>query len=313
MPDFDPTDLCGWRYDPEAVSRVVQSLPLPMFAEGAPGLVGSGAGQTTLLYKAFKEVNGGSYIDYPAQTIGDCVSQGHGHGVDLLECVQIALGKKSEIFHQTCTEAIYGMMRELGNDLKPTPPPEKRVPSHSYPDGGVGAWAAKSISTQGTISRDSIGPYDGGRAALWGGPPGVPANIKAQCSPHKVQTISLVTTTDELDDALANGYPVTVCSSQGFTMNRDQNGFCSPRGDWGHCMLIVGVRKDEHPGYCIFQSWGSDNPAGPLALDQPPNSFWITSTVMARMLARQDSWALSNFEGYPGQTLPTHWNYSGFA
>jgi len=82
--------------------------PVPSSPGRRRGSGGSGTGKTTLLYKAFKEVNKGSYIDYPAQTIGDCVSHGFGHGVDLLGAVQIALGHKNEVFHQTATEAIYG-------------------------------------------------------------------------------------------------------------------------------------------------------------------------------------------------------------
>ena len=123
----------------------------------------------------------------------------------------------------------------------------------------------------------------------------------------------MITTYGELEDALANGYPVTVCSDQGFTLERDAQGFCLPQGTWAHCMLIVGVRADERPGACIFQSWGNTVPSGPLALDQPPNSFWADRAVVEHMLGMQDSWALSNFEGYPEQDLPAHWTYEGFA
>src|SRR4051812_10078960 len=109
--------FCGWIHHPEEVARVVASLPLPIFRAATPHLAGSGAGQTTLLYKAFKEVNGGQYINYPAQTIGDCVSQGHGHGVDLVECVQIAISKQAQLFKPTCTEAVYGMARvDIGGE-----------------------------------------------------------------------------------------------------------------------------------------------------------------------------------------------------
>ena len=83
-------------------------MPYPQFFAAASNLAGTGEGKTTLLYKAFKDVNK-SYIDYPAQTIGDCVSHGFGHGVDLLECVQIAIAKKAESFKPTATEAVYGM------------------------------------------------------------------------------------------------------------------------------------------------------------------------------------------------------------
>ncbi len=299
--DRDLAHLGGWVHRPEEVGRFLESLPRPLFREAAPGLSGSGEGKTTLLYKAFKEVNAGSYIDYPAQTIGDCVSHGFGHGTDLLEAVQIAVGRKAETFQQTATEAIYALARvDIGGELG------------SYSDGAIGAWAAKAVSTIGTVDREVVGPYDGRRAKNWGAA-GLPDPIKAQAGKHKVRTVSLVATYAELEDALANGYPVPVCSNQGFTLGRDGDGFCSPRGTWGHCMLIVGVRAGDRPGACIFQSWGPNTPTGPLALDQPPNSFWADRDVVADMLGMQDSWALSQFDGYPGQVVPTRWSYEGFA
>src|SRR6185437_3795005 len=105
----------------------------------------------------------------------------------------------------------------------------------------------KAISTIGTVSRDVTGPYDGQRAKRWGAE-GCPADIEGRAKDHKVKTVSLVQTYAELEDALANGYPVTVCSNQGFTMTRDVHGFCRPSGHWGHCMLLAGVRADAHPG-----------------------------------------------------------------
>jgi hypothetical protein len=291
----------GWIQDPTEVRRMLAGMPRPYFATAAPQLSGSGAGQTTLLYKAFLEVNGGRYFDYPAQTIGDCVSHGFGHGIDLLESVQIAIRGRAEEFKQTATEAIYGMARvDVGGQRG------------SIEDGAVGAWAAQAVCTFGTVSRDLVGPYDGDRAKQWGAD-GVPADLMSRAGAHKVKTTSLISTYRELEDALANGYPVTVCSNQGFTLERDDQGFCSPRGTWGHCMLIVGVRADRRPGACIFQSWGSSVPSGPLTLDQPPNSFWADRQVVERMLSMQDSWSLSSFEGYPSQALPRAWTYADFA
>ncbi len=293
--------LGGWRKNPAEVARVLATMPRPLFAAAAPGLARSGAGQTVLLYKAFRDVNDGEYIDYPAQEIGDCVSQGFGHGIDLLAAVQIAIGKAPESFEQTATEAIYGMARiDIGGEYG------------DKDDGAVGAWAAKAVSRFGTVSRKVLGPYDGKRAKQWG-TFGVPDDVKRLATAHKVRTASLVTKYEELEDALANGYPVTVCSDQGFTIERDDDGFCAAEGNWGHCMLIVGVRADDRPGACIFQSWGSDCPTGPLALDQPPNSFWADREVVASMLAMEDSWAISNFDGYPLQSLPDRWSYDGFA
>jgi hypothetical protein len=297
---MDYPKMGGWVHSPDEVAKHLATLRKPTFAEAAPQLAGAGDGKTTLLYKAFKDVNGGQYIPYPAQQIGDCVSHGFGHGVDLLECVQIAIGHKAEALEQTATEAVYGLARvDIGGGQM------------GWEDGAVGAWAAKAVSTIGTVSRDVVGPYDGKRAKSWGAN-GVPADVKAKAGDHKVKTVALVSTYEELEDALANGYPVPVCSNQGFTLTRDQDGFCRPKGVWGHCMLIVGTRTDK-PGACILQSWGPDVPSGPLGLDQPSNSFWVDRETVTQMLAMQDSWALSQFDGYPGQSLPSHWGYADFA
>lgn len=295
------SNLGGWIRRPDEVSRALRSLPLPYFAEAAPRLAGSGAGKTVLLYQAYKEVNGGSFIDYPAQVIGDCVSHGFGHGIDLLAAVQIAIAKRPELFKQTATEAVYGMARvDIGGQRG------------SYSDGAVGAWAAKAVSQLGTLNREDLGPYDGKRAKEWGAR-GVPRELVSKAVDHKVRTASLVTTYDQLEDALFNGYPVVVCSDQGFAMERDRDGFSQAKGSWMHCMLFVGIRAGDRPGACILQSWGPDVPSGPLGLDQPSYSFWADKRVVERMLSQQDSWSISAFDGYPGQVVPDHWTYDGFA
>ncbi|MGE3820971.1 MAG: hypothetical protein AB7I30_16285 [Isosphaeraceae bacterium] len=276
-------------------------MPRPYFSQAASHLARSGAGKTVLLYQAYKDVNGGAYIDYPAQVIGDCVSQGFGHGIDLLAAVQITIDKRPERFKQTATEAIYGMARvEIGGQRG------------SYSDGAVGAWAAKAVTQIGTLNREELGPYDGRRAKEWGAR-GVPGELSQKAREHQVKTSSMVTTYDQLEVAISNGYPVAVCSDQGFTLERDGDGFCRPKGSWMHCMLFVGIRAGDRPGACILQSWGPDVPSGPLSLDQPSYSFWADRRVVERMLSQQDSWSLSSFDGYPGQVIPDHWTYGGFA
>jgi hypothetical protein len=229
-----PWEMTGWVHNPDEVGRICGTLPRPLFGATAAGLKGSGAGRTTLLYKAWKDVNG-QYIDYPAQVIGCCVSRGFEHGVDLLECVQIALGHKAEKFTPTSHEFIYATARvDVGGQRG------------SYQDGAVGAWAAKAVSTLGTVSQELVGPYDDRKCKEWGAR-GAPADLKAKAADHKVHTVSLVTTFEELEDALANGYPVTVCSNQGFTLERDEHGFCRPHGNWSHCLLPGTLVSTEVP------------------------------------------------------------------
>lgn len=298
---MDLSHLSGWIDRPDAVADVLNGLRRPTFARAAPRLSGAGTERTTLLYKAWREVNGGSDPDYPAQAIGDCVGHAFSRGVDLLSAVEIAFGRESETYRPTSSEAVYALARvdvgagELGDD-----------------DGAIGAWAARAVSTIGTVARDSVGPYDGARAKLWG-LKGLPSEFRERAAWHRVGTVSLVQTYAELEDAIANGYPVPICSNQGFSLERDADGFCDPRGVWNHCMLIIGTRSDGRPGACLLQSWGPDAPSGPRSLDQPGSSFWVDRDVVGRMLAQQDSWALSRFDGYPAQTLPERWGYDGFA
>jgi hypothetical protein len=289
----------GWLRRPEEVEATLATMPRPLFAEAAPEVEGSGEGKTTLLYRAWKDVLQG-YFPYPAQDIGCCVSRGFSEGIDLLECVEIAVGREAEVFTPTSHEAIYGMARvDVGGQRG------------SYEDGAVGAWAAKAVTLIGTVAQDVVGPYSDRLAKDWGAR-GVPDAVKQKAARHKVKTSSLVRTYAELEDALANGYPVPVCSNQGFTLRRDAQGFCRPEGTWLHCMLICGVRTDR-PGACILQSWGMDVPSGPLDLDQPPNSFFADRAVIESMLAMRDSWALSRFDGYKRQDLPARWSWGGFA
>ena len=268
----------------------------PTLSRAAPALVGDeGDGGPILLYKAFRDVLG-AYPAYPEQAIGDCVGHGHGHGLDMLQCVEIALGAAMS-FRESSTEFIYGISREVAGIL-------------GGRDGSYGSAAVSAMSTIGVASRETLGcegPYDGERARLWGRD-GVPAEIKARAAGMRIGSAARGTTWAELLAAMKNGYPVTVCSTQGFAMERDAEGFCAPEGSWGHCMLIGGLRADR-PGACILQSWGPEEPTGPLALDQPSYSFWADKSVIEGMLAQGDSWALAGAPRFAARALPEHWSY----
>jgi len=287
--------LCGWVYDPKEVDAIVSALPMPTFAAACP-MIGSGKGKTALLYQAVSYV-AGRFPNYVAQEIGDCVSHGYRTCIDVLKCVQIALaGDHSLWTAETATEPIYGGSRvEVGG-------------GKIRGDGSVGAWAARWITMWGVLARMPYGTidltlYSGSRAKQWGRT-GVPDELEPIAKEHPVQTVSLVQTYEEARDAIANGYPVAVCSNQGFTMTRDSEGFANPRGSWGHCMAFIAVDDGyRRPGLLCQNSWGSDWITGPKRNDQPDGSFWVDAEVADRMLGGGDSFALSQFVGYPSQDL----------
>lgn len=293
---FDPSELMGWIDDPV---RHAMALPFgtlfgadPSFADDADNT------KDVFLYKAWTEVLG-SIPSYPAQEIGDCTSKGAGHALDLLQCIEIQLGDPEEA-KEICTEAIYGIGREIAGML-------------GRGDGCYGSAVARALTEFGAIPRELVGPYSGRRAKEWGRT-GVPREIKAECAKHKLTSATLVTTLPELDAALNSGYPVTVASMQGFTMTRDRNGICQPRGTWAHQMFICGRAWIEGKLYYLIpNSWGDNVPSGPRTFDQPLFSFWAPARTVASMLAVRDSWAFSLWSGFKKRDLPAGWSYMGMA
>jgi hypothetical protein len=286
--------LCGWR----GIDAIQQAFAgqFPTLVQAAPHLMGAPTPtEPILLYKAWRDVLGRDPA-YPAQQIGDCVSFGHGHGNDLLQCIEIGLGEPA-VFQETDTEFIYATSREVAGIL-------------GRQDGSYGAAAVKAMTTIGMVSRKMLGTdgaYSGERAKDWGWR-GAPASVRSEAGPFKLGAAAQVSTWDELVAALNNGYPVTICTGQGFTLTRDNDGFCQARGSWGHCMFIAGIRLDR-PGACIIQSWGPDQPAGPTALGQPSFSFWAEQGVIERILGQGDSWALSKSPSFEERELPPAWKY----
>jgi hypothetical protein len=132
-------------------------------------------------------------------------------------------------YEEASTESIYALSRcEIGQQFG------------SYVDGSVGAWAAKALTTKGLLSRTKVGPYDPKRAKEWGAK-GLPDNLEPEALTHLFKTAVNVRDYDQAVQLIQAGYPVPVCSSQGFGDERDQDGFLRPRGRWNHCMLFFRV------------------------------------------------------------------------
>lgn len=284
-PDPKP-DWFGWHPDG---GHKVMAASMPKFRVAAQGLMGSrdaGDKRPILLYKAYTDLFR-AYPPYPAQQIGDCVSFGHAHANDLLQCIEWILSHPRSKppspadIQETDTEFLYGAAREVGGML-------------GRQDGCYGSAAVKAMTEIGVLSRRQLGEdgaYSGHRAKQWG-LTGPPKDLVEKAAKYKLGAAAQVTSWDELVAALHNGFPVTICTGQGFTLTRDSQGFCRARGSWGHCMFITGVRFDRE-GACVVQSWGPVQPTGPTALDQPSYSFWVDREIIERILAEGDSWALS--------------------
>lgn len=323
-PSTDPVSFFGWVENPHEVEKQLATMPMPMVAGNAP-LVNEN--EEVMLSDIFRKVVNRDVPKGP-QGIGDCVSWGWSNGINYLQAVKIfkqleelnlvvlpdkqMFGgtekeyeelefKRTSIldeYQEIATEATYAFSRvEVGGQRG------------SMSDGSVGAWAATAATKFGYLSRKylqsrGLSPtYDPKRAKQWGAQ-GVPDDLEPEARLRLCQTTSMVTSYADAKRLINNGYPVVVCSNQGFTMDRDGQGFCSPRGTWYHCMLFMGTRNDR-PGCCCSQSWGPNTPSGPTDKGQPDNTFWVDAKVVDRMLSQRDSFAPSQFAGFPSQDLVT--------
>lgn len=291
----------GWLRRPEAVARVLARLPGSLFAASAAELRGSGEDRDVFLWEACRRVTGAHLPAHDQDGVGCCVGEGFASAVEYLQCVEIALKGEPQEYAAISCESIYGLSRvEVGG-------------GRLSGDGSVGAWAAEAVSRHGVLPRRKLAgsggreydltKFDPRRAREWGAR-GLPDDLEPTARRHLVRTAGLVRSFAQARDALANGYPVAVCSDQGFASERDRDGFCAPRGQWMHAMCFIGVTAGRRPGLCCLQSWGPNTPAGPVGVgDHPDCSFWVDAAVAERMLRQGDSWALSAFDGFPPREI----------
>lgn len=129
----------------------------------------------------------------------------------------------------------------------------------------------------------------------------MPDELEPEAREHRIRRTALVQSYEEARDSIANGFPVAVCSSQGFALTRDGDGFAQPTGTWFHCMKFIATKDDERPGLLCMNSWGEDKPSGPKGkYDIPNGSFWVDAVTCTQMFSEwRDSFAISQFDGYP--------------
>lgn len=246
-----------------------------------------------------KKVNKGRHFPTFAQEIGDCVSMGAANAVNYLAAIEIAKLGDPEEYHPAFQPYIYGISRvqigggRLGNS-----------------DGSLGVWAADGVRKFGVLRADADGvpAYEGDIAKRWG-KSGPPDSFITIAKPHTIGNTAPVTTYPQVRDAIVNGYPITVASMQGFLMKpRVDRGksWGVASGQWAHQMCFIGVDDDSaRPGCYVLNSWGPDAHGEP-ADDAPPGGFWVDAETVERMVSQGDSFAYTQFEGFPEQALDFH-------
>lgn len=290
---------CGWEHSEASRKLFIARNPKPFMNQLDAEIRGTGAGKTALLWPFLEQIIG-TPLKPHKQTIGDCVAQAYGLGIDILTATQILKRNSPQRWvSKASTEIIYAGCRiEVGKNIY-----NKRLSG----DGAEGYWAAEFLKKYGVLVRQKYGNYDfttyNGNTARSLGFKGVPDELEPLCKLHPIGYAALVNTWEEARDCIFNGFPVILCSNQGFSTNRgrDKDGFLSPgRSPWNHAMLLAGIDESgKRPGGLIINSWGSEWVEGGTKLDQPAGSFWADASVIGRMCAQGDSIAISSYAGYP--------------
>jgi hypothetical protein len=283
--------LMGAWCDPEDVDKLLGELPHPLFGAAAYDLYGSGEGKISLLFKGVQKYDP-SFGYHEKQTTGDCVSHATRNAVDCTRVHEIIGGQPEAWNARGATEAIYGSR------------------GHSRQGMSCSGAARFVAQTGGILIRKDYGfvdlsKYNGGLGAGWGRS-GVPAKVKEEGKKHQVETISLVKTTEEARDAIANGYALSVCSTYGFSSRRDKHGIARRSGSWNHAMAWVAMDDSreiyDETLFLVQNSWGVFN-GGPKRLGQPDGSFWIREKDARGMLSGNGAWAFSDVSGFPARKV----------
>jgi hypothetical protein len=296
QPEYAPT--MGWHRDPDVIAANLDPAKTQHFEKTPAGKAVLGD-DDVFLWQTVRKVNNRGPPWYPnvnQQSVGCCVGAGWKHSADACQASAIASGKAFE-WLPVSVEVIYAGSRvDVGGG---------RISG----DGSMGAWAAKYVSSKGGIvamqkyASADLSTFSPARARQWG-KSGVPADITAAAKQHPVKSCALVKSWADVKRSIQQGYPVAVCSDQGFTMERDATGKARPQGTWNHCMAIIGVRSGASEGGFVLNSWGDQAHTGPVwPADAPVAGFWADASVIDRMVSQGDSFALADVEGFPARKI----------
>lgn len=293
----------GWVKDADVIAANLDPIITQQFANTPAGRAAMGD-EDVYLWRAVRKAAGKGddwYCNIDQRDVGCCVGAGWKHGADVCQAGQILSGAVFE-FRPCSAEVIYGGSRvEVGK-------------GQIRGDGSVGAWAANWCKNYGIVAMEKYDSADltefSPTRARQFGKTGVPADIEAAARLHPIRNTALVKSWQEVKKAIQQYFPVVVCSDQGFTMERDANGVCKPRGSWAHCMVIIAVRTlpDGRVQFFILNSWGNTAHSGPVSPpDAPPAGFWTDAAVIDDMVKQGDSFALSEAVGFPARRIPVNW------
>lgn len=311
----------GCLIDPIVKEAFWSTLQFDNLMQADPGMLGADDGADVFLFdaeaaylKTLRDAGetipwptagpNGMYLANHFQKTNDCTSHGSGGAMEDLQMVDIMWRGLAETFDLIASEPLYGgaIVTIMG----------RRGDNGAYTSAPL-AYATK----YGFLRRKDYGggndftTYSGNKATEYSNR-GVPSTLLDLQKEHELVLQIPVHNFEDGGALLRQGFSIVGGSNQGFSMTRDANGFCLPRGRWAHCTRFRGRRGGKLPGWCYGQSWGPGSPAGPgetaespIIMDDgrplilPPGSFFVDPDTINRMIGQGEFYALSKLGGFP--------------
>ncbi len=217
--------------------------------------------------------------------VHNCGGHAGSRGPEILQHVLVASGKRAKVKSVSHAWPYFLARREYG--------------MLGGGDGVAGGSIPPMLKKYGVLNREEANdPYqDGGSvdavADSWGAGRLSGTKLEAllkEAADNLVTEVVQVRSAQELADGLAAGGVGVGSDMQGYTMERDSEGFCRPSGTWAHYHVRSGVFVNSRgrKGFAYDQSWGAI-PSGPLLPGYPENVFGVDWDVQDR-LCRTGEW-----------------------
>ena len=289
--------MFGYDPDPTGAAAFVKTLARPTLAQAGPDLA-TDEKTDAFIYEALLKCSP-RWERGSQGNVGSCVGWASSMCVDILAAADIVYRKEPEVWGGRTIEAsLYGLSRVESRGLR----------VNSGGDGSTGFHAAKSIRDYGCLhyGQDYGGTrfdaHSSQRERDWGRN-GLPDVLEPFARERRAGETTLCTSFLDVAKAVGNGYAVCVCSMQGFSMARDDEGFCRPGGTWPHAMCIAGIRRGKRPGVLICNSWGASNTVGKHYPENIPEavrvcSFWCDADVIDLMTKGEDTYTYAGYSGF---------------
>lgn len=188
-------------------------------------------------------------------------------------------------------------------------------------EGSLGSTFAQAVREYGHVPADGAGlpAFKESDGIVWGSSAEYEwsdgrragEDLRTEAKPHLVKSTALCRSPDDVREAIKNYYPVVHASNWGGLMQCPVKGTSEPvllsrrATTWNHQMSVHGWQDHPEHGeiFYVLNQWGLDV-HGTCPSGAPRGGFWIKRADMADIVSQGETFALSQFDGFPAVDVP---------